>query len=253
MAKIDDPIGQIKAGASEPPKNPGTELAARMVSWIPVVGNTINKALDAIRGHEKDARIDFLLTAIVEQLEVHERNIDDVLRRLDQDEFTRLISVTIERIFFGANERKVRRFAAVITNAATNEKSEQEYQDAASFIRALDELSEDDLKVLKHLYNHQSHIVNERHAMGYNDFFNNQGMQNMLMDARNLHMQMDEFFSRCSRLTGYGLALELNNRSAAMGNPDDFCFRMTLLGKRLIEMLIAGGESAELTKRRPGR
>jgi hypothetical protein len=35
MAKIDDPIGQIKAGTNEPPKNPGTELAARMVSWIP--------------------------------------------------------------------------------------------------------------------------------------------------------------------------------------------------------------------------
>jgi hypothetical protein len=224
-----------------------------MVSWIPVVGNTIKKALDAIRGQEKDARIEFLLTAIVERLEIHEGNIDDVLRRLEQHEFTRLLSVTIERIFFGANERKVKRFAAVITNAALNDKTEQEYEDAASFIRALDELSEDDLKVLKLLYNHQSHIVSERHAMGYNDFFNNQGMQNMLMDARNLHIQMDEFFSRCSRLTGYGLALELNNRSAAMGNPDDFCFRMTLLGKGLIEMLISAGESTELTKRRPGR
>jgi hypothetical protein len=222
MAKIDVPIGQIKAGATEPPLNPGTELASRMISWIPIVGSTIKKALDAIKGHEKDARIDFLLTAIVEQLEVHERNIDDVLGRLDQQEFTRLISVAIERIFFGSNERKVKRFAAVITNAATNDKTEQEYEDAASFIRALDELSEDDLKVLKHLYNHQSHIVSEQHAMAYNDFFNNQGMQNMLMDARNLHMQMDEFFSRCSRLTGYGLALELNNRSATRVTPMTF-------------------------------
>jgi hypothetical protein len=163
----------------------------------------------------------------------------------------RLVLVTIERIFFGARARKVKRFAAIVTNAATNERSEQEYEDATSFIRALDELSEDDIKVLKHLYCHQSHIVSERHNMGYNDFFYNKSMENMLMDARNLGLQMDEFYSRCGRLTGYGLALELNNRSAAMGNPDDFCFRMTLLGKRLIEMLRAAGEPVQVTKRQP--
>src|SRR5215510_2097715 len=100
MAKWDDPIGQIKAGAEEPPKNPGTAVAVRVVGWIPVIGGTIEKALDAIRGQEKDARIQFLLTAIVEQLEVQQTGIDDIQRRLETNEFTRLMSVTIERIFF---------------------------------------------------------------------------------------------------------------------------------------------------------
>lgn len=237
----------------EEPKNPAAELAVRGISWIPVIGKYIQKALDAIKGQEKEARLAFFQTTIVEQLEAHEVSIDDVIRRLDQPEFNRLVSVAVERMFFGANARKVKRFAAVVTNAATNERTEQQYEDAAYFIRALDELSEDDIKVLKHLYNHQSHLVNENHAMTYNEFFNDNGMQNMLLDARNLGMQMDEFFSRCSRLTGYGLALELNNRSAAMGNPEDFCFRLTLLGKRLIDMLITSGESIAVTQRRPGR
>jgi hypothetical protein len=252
MAKWDDPIGQIKAGAEEPPKNPGTEVAGRMVSWIPVIGKTIEKALNAIRGQEKEARLQFLLTAIVEQLEVHEENIDDVLRRLDQAEFSRLMSVTIERIFFGANERKVKRFVAVIINAAINERTEQEYEDAVSFIRALDELSEDDIKVLKHLYSHQSHRVNEQHAMTYNEFFQGKEMVNMLADARNLGMQMDEFYSRLNRLTGYGLAIQLDKSHGSMGNPDDFAFRMTLLGKRLIDMLHKAGETIQVTKRTPG-
>src|SRR6267142_6091863 len=47
MPKIDDPIGQIKAGADEPPKNPGTELAARMASWIPVVGNRMKHVCES--------------------------------------------------------------------------------------------------------------------------------------------------------------------------------------------------------------
>src|SRR5260370_39738658 len=104
MAKWDDPIGQIKAGAEEPPRNPGTEVAVRMVSWTPVIGETIKKALDAIKGQEKEARLEFLRNAIVERLEVHEGSFDDVLRRLEQPEFNCLMSVSIERIFFGANE-----------------------------------------------------------------------------------------------------------------------------------------------------
>lgn len=251
MGNIDNPIAQIKKGAEGPPKDPGVEIATRLVVWIPGIGKYIKKALDAIAGHDKDERLNFLSTAIIEQLEAHEDTIDEILGRMDEPEFTRLMSVTIERIFFGANERKVKRFVAVLTDAATNDKTDQQYEDAASFIRALDELSEDDIKVLKHLYCHQSHLVGEKHNMGYNEFFYNKSMENMLMDARNLSLQMDEFYSRCGRLTGYGLALELNNRSAAMGNPDDFCFRITLLGKRLMEMLRRAGERVQVTKRQP--
>lgn len=53
-------------------------------------------------------------TGFFEQLETHEKDVDEIKRRLEEPEFTRLISVAIERIFFGANERKIKRFAAVI-------------------------------------------------------------------------------------------------------------------------------------------
>ncbi|MEK6337201.1 MAG: hypothetical protein AABM67_19950 [Acidobacteriota bacterium] len=247
MAKWDDPIGQIKAGAEKPPKNPGTEIAERMVGWMPVIGKAIGRALDSIKGQENDARIDFLLNAIVEQLEAHEEDIDKIRERTDQPEFNRLVSVAIERMFFGANERKVRRFAAIIANAATTDRTEQEYEDAASFIRALDELSEDDVKVLKHLYNHQKHRVNEQHAMPPQEFYQGREMQNMLADARNLGMQMDDFYARSNRLIGYGLALSLT-KGRGGEDPNDAPFRMTLLGKRLMEMLANAGETTQVTK-----
>lgn len=251
MAKWDDPLGQIKAGAEKSPVNPGAEIAQRMVGWLPIIGGTIEKALNAIKGDEKDARLEFLTTAIVEQLDVHEGNIDEINRRLNEPEFNRLVSVAIERVFFGANETKAKRFAAVLTHAATNNRTKQEYEDAASFIRAIDELSEDDIKVLKHLYNHQKDMVQENHAMTYNEFFNGDGMKNMLLDATNLEMQRDEFYSRCHRLVGYGLALPLTTSHGSMGNPDDHAFRLTLLGKRLVDILVkTGGESTDVIQER---
>lgn len=250
MARIDDPIGKIKEHSQES-SNPAVAIASRMVTWVPYVGGKVNRALELIRGHDKDSRLEFLTTAIVEQLEAQERSVDAIIARLDSPEFLRTLTVGIERIFFGATERKAKRFAAVITDTVINETSEQGFEDAASFIRALDELSEDDIRVLKHLYNHQGHLVNEQHAMPYNEFFRDNGMRDMLSDARNLDMQMDEFYARSNRLIGYGLALQLDKSHGSMGDPNDFAFRMTLLGKRLIQMLMRSGESTLVTTRAP--
>ena len=247
MGNLDKPIAQIKKGAEQPAPIPGDAIGTRLISWIPIVGEKLKKALDSIRGQDKDARIEFLLTAIVEQLEVHETGIDDILKRLDQPEFTRVLSVTIERIFFGANERKVKRFAAVIANTAIKETTEQGYEDAASFIRTLDELSEDDMKVLKHLYNHQEHLVNEQHAMPSHEFYNNSQMTSMLMDARNLSMQMDDFYARVNRLVGYGLALQIDRGNPTRVDINEYPCRITLLGKRLIRMLVTSGEPMTVT------
>jgi hypothetical protein len=63
-------------------------------------------------------------------------------------------------------------------------------------------------------------------------------MVKMIEDAGRLGIQMDEFYSRCHRLTGYGLALPLTDKHGSMGNPNVLPFRMTLLGKRLIDILI---------------
>jgi len=251
MARIDDPIGKIKEHAQEPPTNPGLALASQMVSWVPVIGDKIKRALNYIRGNEKDSRLEFLTTAIVEQLEAQGKCVDDIAARLDSDQFLSTLTVGIERILFAASQRKIKRFAAIITNTVLNETTEQGYEDAASFIRALDELSEDDIKVLKHLYNHQSHRVKERHAMLFNEFFQNDEMRNMLADARNLGMQMDEFYSRCNRLSGYGLALQLSASHGSMGDPNDFAFRLTLLGKRLVDILASSGEPTQVTKQKP--
>src|SRR5438552_11176356 len=119
MPKIDDPIGQLKKGVEKEPRSIPTEVLVRGSSWIPHVGPKIRQAVDAIRGTNADSRLEFFINAVIEQLDVHEANIDAILERFDEPEFTRLIAVAVERIFFLANEQKTKRFAAVLTSVAT--------------------------------------------------------------------------------------------------------------------------------------
>jgi hypothetical protein len=57
-------------------------------------------------------------------------------------------------------------------------------------------------------------------------------------------MQMDEFYARCARLTRYGLVLPLERNTNF--DPSQYMFRMTILGRRLIEMLEASGLTGEV-------
>src|SRR5687767_8178639 len=128
MARIDDPIGKIKEHAAEAPTNPGVAIAGRMVSWVPLIGNKVKQALDSIKGSEKDSRLNFLTQAIVEQLEAQEKTADAIVARLEEPQFLRTLTIGIERILFAANERKAKRFAAVITNTVINETTEQGFE-----------------------------------------------------------------------------------------------------------------------------
>ena len=47
----------------------------------------------------------------------------------------------------------------------------------------------------------------------------------------------EEFYARCSRLNGFGLAIEVQRNDGRMA-PGDHCFRLTSRGARLINMIV---------------
>jgi hypothetical protein len=242
MPKSDDPVEQLRAQRKGEPENVVEGLVKKGLEKIPFAGI----AVAYLRGRAREEREEFFDNAVLDILKAHDTSIDEIKAKIESENVQQVIGVSVERIFWGASEKKVKRFAAVVANTIEYAEEEQNFEDAASFIRALDELSEDDLRVLKHLYNHQKSVVLENHAIDYNSVFRDDAMRHMLMDARNLGMQMDEFYARCNRLSGYGLALELNTRHGSMGDPNDLAFRMTLLGRRLVEILMRAGESTDV-------
>jgi hypothetical protein len=235
MAKIDDPIGKIRQHSNEP-QNPATASVGPLIKYVPVIGHVINAVLERMSGAEKDARLNFLTTAILEQLEFQGTAIDDIQERLEQPNFFPLIAVAIERVLFLANERKIGRFAMIIADAAAHPTTSQEVEDAAFFIKAISELSEDDIRVLSYFYKHQADIFDAGQDMPLDAFFNTARMRVLWEGIAKLNMQPDYFYARCFRLAGYGLMMPLE-RKIGHGPPDQLFFRITLLGKKLGTLL----------------
>jgi hypothetical protein len=75
--------------------------------------------------------------------------------------------------------------------------------------------------------------------MPYNSFFDNGRMQKLLHNIAQVKMSMEDFFSRCNRLTGYGLVLPLERRPDALAL-DERAYRITVLGRRLVDILLRG-------------
>jgi hypothetical protein len=189
------------------------------------------------RSHEQQEALRQLGNCIFDILKDHEVRLDNYPEQI-RHEVKRLFALGVERVFWGASEKKAKRFAAVIANAIEFAKTEQQFEDAASYIRALDELSEDDMKVLRHLYKHQVALVHEGHQMDSNSFFRGGLVERVMRDVGHLKMQSDEIHARCQRLSGYGLVLQLERRPGEM-MVDERAFRITILAKRLVDMLVA--------------
>lgn len=121
--------------------------------------------MDFIKSKDKDEKLSSFNNQPVELYQGLGKDIESLEEQLSSPEHIQMVAVAVERIFWGANERKAKRFAAVVASTVAFGKKDQDFEDAASFIRALDELSEDDLRVLAHLHKHQGDIVRENHAL----------------------------------------------------------------------------------------
>jgi len=231
MPDIDDEIEQVREHRKEKSENPGLYLAKKELDKIPFVGT----AIDYIRGKEKDEKEEWFDNAILNILKRHDVSIEEIKAELETGNIKRLISVAVEEIYWGASTKKVSRFAAIIADAIEHATEEPEFEDAAFFIRAIDELTEDDIRALHHLYKYQHDLVLENHVIDYNKLTEQKRIESVLRNVGDLKMQMNEFYARCARLVGYGLALPLERNTKF--DPSEYMFAITLLGTRLVEML----------------
>jgi hypothetical protein len=237
MPRIDDRIEQIREQRKGEPENMVTGLVKKGLERIPFAG----MAIEYVRGKEKDDKEEFFDNAILDVLADQEISLDQTKAKLEVETVMRVVATAVECIFWGASQKKVKRFAAVVADTIEFDKTEQELDDAASFIRALNELSEMDIKVLDHLYNHQKDLIVE--GVESHAFFAGYRMKKILDSTHELGVQVEDFYARCGRLSGYGLVLPLEKPN---GTDASMCaFRITRMGKKLIEMLKRGKVTSE--------
>jgi len=161
--------------------------------------------------------------------------IDEIQNKLESDNVLSVIATAVEEMFWGASEKKIQRFAMVVANTIEFATTEQQFEDAVAFIRALDELSEDDIKVLNHLYNHQRENFPDCRNVEPDDLFSSNSLIHLITEAGKTGMRAEEFYSRCGRLHGYGLTLPLERPP---GTDDSIVvYRITGMGIELVEIL----------------
>ncbi len=244
MPQIDDPIEQARRQWLSDVDPFANTLTSEVVKkGFPILG----AALSLWQSREQRQVLLEFNNWVLDYLKQLDQRIDQLYERMTLGH-KRIAALAVERILWGAPESKAKRFAAVVAHELVFGKDAQELEDAASFIRALDELSEDDIRVLKHLYNHQKDVVLENYTIDYNTVVAaGRRIEKLLRDATNLGIQMDDFYARNARLSGYGLVLPLERNTNF--NPSEYGFRITLQGKRLMEMLIkTGRESTDVKK-----
>src|SRR5262249_18385711 len=109
------------------------------------------------------------------------------------------------------------------------------WQEIGAYIRDLSQLTEADLKILRILYDSQNQLFQvSNFSINPNDF--TQKMPEVLEAVDKAKLSKDDFYARCSRLNGFGLALEVQRNDGRFA-PWEHCFRMTGRGYELVKML----------------
>jgi hypothetical protein len=254
MPPIDDEADAIEESYREEPQ-PGhqtVQLALAVLgTFIPLVA-LYNAVRQHFTGAEAEKRVKGLFAEVVRLLKSQGKDIErlfgqsqevnqelnELSARIESPEFLQTVIEAVDRTARTDNKKKIKRFAAILVNGlVTGRGSEQEWEDAEMYIRDISELSEIDMAVLKQLCDKQGPLVLEDHMIDTNNFYTGDRMRDTLVSiASSIKIQMDDIYARCSRLSGYGLVLPLE-RNKNFLSPSEFGFRITLLGKRLVEIL----------------
>jgi hypothetical protein len=230
---IDDPYHMIEQQHKEE-SDPIFEKVMELFSQIePMVGvvNTIRKVFS------KDAsiaRVNALLGFLIPEVRRIEGETDKLTKRLESPELAETVIVTINETIRTTDLEKIRRFAAILGHTLTTERKTS-WDDAAAYIRDIAQLGDRDIKALQILYSVQKDLFLGRNlALDPKSYTEKNG--EVLKLAHESGMPRDDFYSRCSRLNGFGLAIEVQRNDARV-SPNDHCFRLTTRGRELVSII----------------
>lgn len=136
------------------------------------------------------------------------------------------------------NRERVRRLAQVVARTAAS--ATPFWGEAEEFIRSLEQINDADLEALNILWTVQRTAYRSMTRGGRefstdsNDY--NRGWKDVLTIVSKRAVSKDEWASRCARLSGFGLAVQVPSNASFQGT-DGVCFRLTTRATRLLALL----------------
>lgn len=165
----------------------------------------------------------------------HQNTLDAALRGPEAEE---AILVALRLAASTTNRERVRRLAQVVARTAASPTPI--WGEAEEFIRALEQINDADLEAVNILWAVQRNAYRNKVRDGLefstdpSDY--NRGWSVLLTIVSERGVSKDEWSSRCARLSGFGLAVQVPSNPSHQ-RTDDVCFRLTSRAARLLALL----------------
>src|SRR5262249_12336395 len=155
-------------------------------------------------------------------------------KQLQRPEAKEAVIAAVTEALLTPDLNKIKRFGAIVGHDSIRTGNRNEWKDAATYIRELSQLGDDDIRVLRILHELQ------RNAFIGSDEKPDQPqfaatMERALINAERVAISREDVYSRCARLNGFGLTLQMERPRGMVAV--DYVYRLTRHGKHLIDIL----------------
>lgn len=243
--KIDDPIDASFDAYPEETDGLGKTFAELALSFAGLVfppAAVLKILSDQFLSANRFERINSLLQALslgIKALEfkvgADRVKLKDVQARIETPRFQEAVATACEEAARATSKKKVERLAAALVGSLSPGQWVDPKADLVAAIRDLAQLGDQDVRALGILKVAFSTVINNLPNLNDPNQFTER-MQDYRTAIAQAQIQPEDFYASCTRLSGFGLAIEVLRNSSRM-NLDEYCFRPTRRGLALLESL----------------
>jgi hypothetical protein len=231
---IDDELDAVRKAYPNEPANILNRVL-KLASPVSLGAKIITTLREVFSEDAKAARVTALLEALEKVIRRNQKDLPELDGVVRSPEFVETLLVAVHESLNTINLNRVERFAHVLGNTLCQEKGQTNWEETAAFIRDLAQLTEEDVIALRILDDVTGDLARSLSNLHTPDPFTRINKE-LLTEIHRRGLHPDDFYSRCSRLSGFGLTLPVAFNPSQM-SPGEYCFRFTLRGLRLLVLL----------------
>jgi hypothetical protein len=240
--RIEDPIEASFAAWPEEWENRLSDGALAAMSPFFEAAHLLHLFKEMFSNKSRIDRISYLL----EGFRIKSREIDSrfgrleeerqtIKAKLDSPQFKEALFLAVDEASRTLSKKKIDRYASILAGALDPSDQVDSSIDLSTLIRDISQLGDEDIRVLGILESvYRDVIVQQPNYHDPNPYTEKMGELRRAIADSKLHS--DDFRSICERLSGFGLLAEVIRNSSRM-DFNDFCYRPTRRGVRLLKML----------------
>ncbi|MDO8795465.1 MAG: hypothetical protein Q7J25_12680 [Vicinamibacterales bacterium] len=247
MGHIDDPIDQIE---SQHPPESGPEMLAKVLNILSPIVAIVNPAAGTglsiaayfkqiIDDQRSEVRMGAWQQGLKDGLRDHDRRIVAIEKKVSGVDAEEAVVASARGAILAARADKAYRMGRVIGSTIASEAPN--WKEAAEFIGDLESFTDDDLAALNLLWKLQRQAFRVMTSGGVRQMSTDANdytpkWKDALEAAQETGASIDDWYSRCARLMGFGLAVLVQPNASHQG-PDAMCYRLTTRAVRLLAAL----------------